>query len=179
MTTTVHLATPPVEVACCRDLALLAPKFRATLERVFAQMKAKGHDPVVAETLRTRDRQRFLYGFGRTYDDGRGVVTMSPDAMATWHGFGLAVDVISASMEWNAPESFWRDLRELATAAGLTSGDDWDRDGVAAGPDPDERFSDRPHVQWGPPMKRSPSPRAAELYRTGGMTAVWAEVGAL
>jgi hypothetical protein len=164
----------PREVPVTRSLDVLAPKFRAALELVLADMRAAGHTPLVVETLRTDERQRFLYGFGRTYDDGRGRVTFSQSASETWHGYGLAADVVCADRRWGATDAFWADLGRFARARGLRWGADWDHDGETA----DESFTDRPHLQWGPPMRRSPSPRALELRQRGGLVAVWKEVGA-
>ena len=127
---------------------------------------------IVAETLRTPERQQFLYGFGRRYDDGRGVVTYSSDADETWHGFGLAADVWSRSKLWRAGDEFWKKLHQLARKHGLVSGADWDNDG-------EMDDWDKPHLQWGAPMRRSPSPRAARLMKDGGFEAVWREVGAM
>lgn len=167
-TTTVHpkLPPPPRAVPVCRDLAVLAPRFRVAVVRMLERMTARGLDPVVSETLRTSERQRFLYGFGRDYDDGRGVVTHSRDADETWHHYGLAVDIISARLAWDAPKSFWDALGAAARAEGLAWGGDW------------VSFRDLPHVQWGSPMRQSPSPRAPRLVAEGGLPAVWREVGA-
>ena len=107
----------------------------------------------VFETLRTDDRQRFLYGFGREYDDGRGVVTNSRTAMDTWHGFGLAVDIVDRAKLWNAPDDFWWVLGTSARRHGLVWGADWNGNWSSA----DERFMDRPHIQWGNGMRRRPS----------------------
>ena len=170
-----RFGTVPAEVPAVRDLAVLAPKFRAALERVLADLRGLGMDPLVIETLRTHDRQRFLYGFGRDYDDGRGTVTYSSDADETWHGFGLAADVISQADRWNAPLAFWEALGRSADRHGLLWGADWDGDGDWR----DERCTDFPPLQWGPPMRRSPSPRAGRLLASGGPPAVWREVGAL
>lgn len=161
------LPAPPHEVAASRDLSDLAPRFRERLIEALASLRAAGHDPAVAEAFRTPERQAYLYGFGREYDDGRGIVTNAASAFTSWHGYGLAVDVISASQGWDAPRSFWDALGAAAERAGLTWGGRW-------------KFADLPHVQWGPPMRVSPSPRAAELLREGGgLRAVWREVGAL
>jgi peptidoglycan L-alanyl-D-glutamate endopeptidase CwlK len=157
----------PPEVPAIRTLDGLAPKFRAKVERLIDAMHAKGYDATIAESLRTDERQHFLYGFGRDYDDGRGVVTNAPTADAGWHKFGLAVDIISSSQEWDAPLRFWVMLGALAQHEGLAWGGAWDR------------FPDRPHVQWGEPMRRSPSRHAVELYAGGGLEAVWREVQAL
>lgn len=167
------LPKPPAEVPPCRDLTRLAPRFRLALGRALAEMHRAGFDPVVHETVRTDARQRFLYGFGREYDDGRGVVTQSRAAGNTWHSYGLAADVISRSLAWDAPAKFWRALEVAAEAEGLVSGADWDRNDAT-----NAAFKDLPHVQFGPPMRRSPSPYAAALYADGGCARVWREVGA-
>lgn len=161
-----------------RSLHVLAPKFRLEVDRVIHDLVHDGLDAVVYETLRTNERQAYLFGFGRLYSDGRGVVTHSRTADQTWHGFGLAADIISRKHGWDAPAAFWQALGDRARARGLRWGFDWDMDGVPTDADPDERFADRPHVQWGAPMRRSPSPRAVQLRATGGLEAVWREVGA-
>lgn len=168
------LPAPPKEVPVNDDLSGLAPKFRAKVERVLDRMRAKGHDPIVFETHRTEARQRFIHGFGRAYDDGRGIVTHSQNADETWHAFWLAVDIISKSKLWDAPAQFWIDLERIAEDEGLVSGRDWDGDDATR-----QGFVDGPHIQWGKPMRRSPSPRAARLLALGGYSAVWKEVGAL
>lgn len=167
--------TVPAEVKAVRDLSVLAPKFRKALEAGMARLMALGFDPVVVETLRTHDRQRFLHGFGRDYDDGRGIVTFSSDADETWHGYGLAADVIPRREGYGAPSWVWAAYGRAWRAEGLRWGADWDHDGETK----DETFLDYPHVQWGPPMRRSPSPRAARLVQSGGPPAVWREVGAI
>ena len=165
----------PDTVRAMRDLDALAPRFRTSLERVLGTLRGLGLTPHVVETLRTTERQTYLYGFGRDYDDGRGIVTYSRDADETWHGFGLAADVVCARQWWNAPPAFWDALGRACARERLRWGGDWDMDGEST----DETFLDRPHVQWGPPMRRGPSPRAARLLLDGGLTAVWREVGAL
>jgi hypothetical protein len=167
--------TVPAEVRPVRDLAVLAPKFRSALERVLATMRGLGFAPVVIETLRSGERQRYLHGFGRAYDDGRGVVTHSADWDETWHGYGLAADVVCGNAFWAATPEFWEALGRACARERLRWGGDWDGDGDSR----DERFLDRPHVQWGPPMRRSPSPRAARIVADGGPPAVWREVGAI
>ena len=168
-------AKVPAEVPVVRDLSVLAPRFRSALERVLETMRGLGFTPLVAETLRTDARQTFLYGFGRDYDDGRGVVTHAADADETWHGYGLAADVVCAKHLWGATPAFWEALGRACARERLTWGGDWDGDGDSR----DETFLDRPHIQWGPPMRRSPSPRAGRLLAQGGPPLVWREVGAL
>ncbi len=170
-----RLPAPPAEVPVVRTLEGLAPEFRRRLLVVVGDLERAGFDPWIFETLRTHERQTFIHGFGRLYDDGRGIVTQSEDADETWHGFGLAADVISRQHRWDASPAFWRALGAACRTHGLTWGGDWNGNGRSD----DERFVDRPHVQFGAPMRRSPSPRAARLLASGGMEAVWAEVRAL
>lgn len=172
-TTTTARRLPPVpadmRAAVNAALEPLAPAFRRALEAACDQVQRElGVRPRIFETLRTPERQRELYGFGRTWDEvpPRGIVTNSRDALDTWHGYGLAADVIHPTLLWAAPATFWSAIGEAARAHGLTWGGDW------------ARFPDRPHVQWGR-CRRSPSERARNLRRIGGDAAVWREVVAL
>lgn len=161
------LPLPPAEVPRLSAVEHLAPRFRGALLAVCEDVREAGWPPLIYETLRTDARQQFLFGFGRLYSDGRGVVTHSADADETWHGFGLAADVVHATKYWSAPSEFWEALGNAARRHRLEWGGDW------------VSFRDRPHLQWGPPMRRSPSPRAARLRESGGLPAVWREVNAL
>lgn len=156
-----RLPAPPSGVPIQRSLDGLAPAFRAKVERL---LEAVPHSQV-AETLRTEDRQQYLFGFGRFYDDGRGIVTHSETALDTWHHYGLAADLVHRSLGYTAPRAWWQQLGVAARALGLEWGGDW------------PSFRDYPHVQWAP-MRRSPSPSAAQLLAAGGPARVWAVVKA-
>lgn len=160
------LPAPTRNVPRNNSIGCLAPKFREKLAKVIAEMKSEGYSPVIYETCRTNERQRFLYGFGREYDDGRGKVTNSKNHEHTWHGFGLAVDIVDGEDGWDAPDDFWNSLERACDKCGLFWGGDW------------PTLRDLPHVQWGLPMRRSPSPNAAKLFAKGGNEAVWKDVGA-
>ncbi len=143
-----------------------APGFVAKTDRLEAAMRTKGWHIYRIETLRTAERQTWLYGFGREYDDGRGQVTNAPTALNGWHLFGLATDYGDSRYDAGSePKQFYRDLEQCAVAEGLVSGSDWKRE-------------DEPHVQFGPGMRVTPSPRAAQLLASGGLPAVWQAVGA-
>ena len=148
----------PPEVPVQRDLALLAPLFRKAVERTLAKL-AGGRMEWPFETLRTEDRQQYLYGFGRDYDDGRGIVTNAELADTSWHAYGLAVDIVEKdNTPWLAPTSFWDNLGRAAEAEGLVWGGHW-------------KHRDIPHIQWG----RCPvSPRFTDraLMQTDGREAV-------
>jgi peptidoglycan L-alanyl-D-glutamate endopeptidase CwlK len=156
-----RLPLPERDVPACRSLDGLAPKFRAALEAMLAEMP----DAKVAETVRTPERQSFLYGFGRDYDDGRGIVTNAPTALTSWHAYGLACDLTHREHEWAAPLAWFQKMGECAERHGLQWGGRW-------------RHPDNPHVQFGT-LKDTPSYVAVGLYTTGGKEAVWKAVSAI
>jgi len=160
------LPPPPKEPKAVTNLDVLAPKFRDAVLHAFDSMHALGFDPIITESLRTAERQQWLYGFGRDYDDGRGVVTNAPTGQWSWHFFGLAVDVTSKKMPDQPGWTFWSNLGGAARRNELTWGGSW------------IRFTDLPHLQWGR-CRQSPSTRAIQLYNEGGFEAVWHEVGAM
>jgi peptidoglycan L-alanyl-D-glutamate endopeptidase CwlK len=154
----------PPEVPVQRSLDLLAPKFRDAVLKTLARV-AGGRPEWPFETLRTLERQEYLFGFGRAYDDGRGKVTKATTALSSWHGFGLAVDVVEKDgSPWDAPPSFWLDLGTAAELEGLTWGGRWGT-------------PDLPHIQWGK-CPASPTPSDKDLIIASGMHAVWSKYGA-
>lgn len=159
-----RFGTIPPEPPRQNALDLCAPKFGAAVLATLHSMQDDGFDPYVYETLRTDAREAWLYGFSRDYDDGDGWRTNAQSALYSWHGFGLAADIISESQKWDAPESFWVALGAHAASNGLTWGGTWKK-------------QDLPHVQPDN-LHDSPSDRARQLIADGGLAAVWREVGA-
>lgn len=157
------MTSTPAPHAVQSDLRLLAPRFGLALADALNALHRRGIDAVVYETLRTPARQAWLYAQGRTAPGD--VVTNAATVWTSWHGYALAADVISASQGWGAPAEWWQAMTREMKARGLVCGADW-------------QMRDLPHVQWGRPMRTSPSPRAHELYVAGGLAAVWAEVRA-
>ena len=157
----------PPEVPPQRSLDGLAPRFRVLVEDLVDALECQGFDPVVAESLRTDERQKYLFGFGRQYDDGRGVVTHSAVGHTSWHFYGLAVDVISRSRGWNPGSAFWTALGAEARIRGLVWGGDW------------RALSDFPHIQFGSGMPDSPSATHAEMHVRAGVAELWRALGAM
>lgn len=122
---------PQPEPTRHKSLTELAPQFSS---KVFELVTAIPN-AVVFEALRTDERQRWLYGFGRDYDDGRGIVTKALSAFTSWHAFGMAVDIIHDKLEWSAPKEWWQRLGDKAVKLGLHWGGNW-------------HSRDLPHVQW-------------------------------
>jgi hypothetical protein len=157
------LPPPPPEVPASNDMLLVAPVFAAKVFGVVKTMERQGFDPIVFEAFRSDARATYLAGFGRDYDDGRGIVTNALDAKRTWHRYGLAVDIISKTKEWDAPERFWAALADAAKAEGLAWGGTW-------------KFADKPHVQWVcDHMLVSPSDYDWQVLQSRGCEGIWRE----
>jgi peptidoglycan L-alanyl-D-glutamate endopeptidase CwlK len=156
-----HLAKPT------NDVDYLAPLFRAAVERAIAEC----NDPInnlsamVYETYRSNELQEVYYARGREVIPPPEPVTNARTNLYSWHGYGLAVDVIHKSKGWDPGDKWFRDVAAIFKKHGCKWGGDW-------------TSPDRPHFQWGK-CKPSPSPVARELMTTRGVEAVWEAVGAI
>lgn len=173
-----------------RDLDKLAPKFHLAIAQCLEKCHAAGVDAVVYEAYRSNELQQLYYRRGRPpTPEWPHPVTNAPDNTFSWHGYGLAVDIISQKDRWFAPdpklmltmtplvqaayrsqraregERWFALMAQICKECGCDWGGDWSH------PDP-------PHIQYGT-LKASPSDRARQLLRQGGMEAVWRAVGAL
>lgn len=146
-------------------LELLAPRFALAVEAALTDCDAAGLDAVLYETYRTDELQRIYFARGRTRCPPWSPVTNAETNLASWHGLGLAVDVIHRRQRWAAPREWFRAVAQHFKRHGCDWGGDW-------------MHEDLPHFQWGR-CKASPSDRARELYAKGGFTAVWKEVEAV
>lgn len=143
-------------------LDALAPVFRRNVEAILAEVEREK----VFESLRTEARQAWLYGFGKTWDDGRGNVTNARTALGGWHIYGLSVDIVEDDASpWVAPQSFWQSIGLAAERHGCKWGGRWKR-------------VDLPHVQHGG-CPKSPTPEDAKLFLANGPEAVWVKYGAI
>jgi peptidoglycan L-alanyl-D-glutamate endopeptidase CwlK len=146
------------------DLEVLAPKFRDAVNAAIAECTARKLDAIVYETYRSLELQAHYYERGRTIIPPRDTVTNAPTNLFSWHGFGLAVDVISKSKQWGAGDQWFADVAECFREQGCRWGGEWKK-------------PDLPHFQWGL-CRPSPSDLARELLASGGMRAVWQAVHA-
>jgi len=96
-------------------LVLLVPYFRNRVIALLDRMKARGFDPVVFETRRSKKRQQYLYWIGRRIQKNRKPVTWT---MNSRHNVGKAVDIISGEYGWN-DKAFFDALAEEANIQGL------------------------------------------------------------
>jgi peptidoglycan L-alanyl-D-glutamate endopeptidase CwlK len=153
------------------NLALLAPAFRACVEAALAAC----NDPtrvggplqaMVYEGYRSQALQAIYFQRGRTVKPPPRTVTNAPTNDTSWHGYGLAVDVVHQTKFWNPPngDAWFEAVAEIFKANGCNWGGDWTQ-------------ADLPHFQWGR-CAASPSDNARAMLRDDGVTAVWAAVGA-
>lgn len=165
-----------------RDLTKLPSKFRDEVEASIADCNADGLDAYVYEAGRSRALAELYFKRGRTIIPPKRKVTNAPNETFSWHGFFLAVDVISRKYAWfdnaaararwpdpderaAAGKAFWRACARHFKNHGCKWGGDW-------------KQQDDPHMQWGK-CKASPSNEARRLLAAEGLVGVWRAVGAL
>jgi hypothetical protein len=146
-----------------RDLAKLAPFFRTAVEAAIAECNAPPHnlDAMVFEAHRSEALQQLYFARGRTIIPPTHTVTNARSALFSWHGYGLAVDVVHRTKFWEPEggEAWFANVATIFKKHGCKWGGDWTK-------------PDTPHMQWGK-CKPSPSDRARELIAQGGVQAVW------
>jgi peptidoglycan L-alanyl-D-glutamate endopeptidase CwlK len=148
------------------DLGLLAPLFADAVRAALDECEHIELDAMVYEAYRSQELQALYYARGRTVRPPEKPVTNAPTNRYSWHGYGLAVDVVHRTRFWEPTEGlvWFAKVAAVFKKHGCSWGGDW------KSPDP-------PHFQWGP-CKPSPSDAARALLDTQGIVAVWRAVGA-
>ena len=151
-----------------RDLALLAPAFRKAVEDAIRECNAPPNNlgAMVYEAYRSQTLQAIYYARGRTTVPPTRTVTNARTNLLSWHGYGLAVDVIHQTKLWSPDGgmAWFRKVADIFKKHGCKWGGDW------TSPDP-------PHMQWGR-CRPSPSDEARRLIAADGIEAVWRAVSA-
>lgn len=155
------------ELMVNRDLERLAPEFARAVGKAIAACRAANLDAMVYEGMRSQALQAMYFQRGRTVKPPSRPVTNAPTNMHSWHGFGLAVDVVHRTKFWSPPggERWFEDVGAIFKQHGCTWGGDW-------------TMADLPHFQWGR-CPAGPSEVARQLIATQGMHAVWNHFGAI
>lgn len=149
------------------DLTLLAPKFSAAVTAAVTECFSQ-HPPLevrVFEGLRTGGRQAWLYAKGRTRLPGP-TVTNAKTNLTSWHGYGLAVDIVHKTEFWTPfgndsakNEAWFANVGAVFKRHDCNWGGDWHK-------------PDTPHMQWGR-CTASPTQGAIDLIVSTGIKAVW------
>lgn len=177
----------PHGVVVIRDERILAPRFRAGVDAALEECHGLDLDAVTFETYRTNELQGVYYERGRTVKPPEHPVTNARTNLYSWHGFALAVDVISKSEGWfnpaAKPELRLLDSHDPKVQAYVARGQKWFADVAAVFKRHDCKWGgdwlnpDPPHMQWWR-CKPTPSDLARQLLAQGGLERVWQEVGA-
>jgi hypothetical protein len=148
------------------DPTLLAPMFRAAVTEAIEECNNDINrlDAIVYETYRSNELQAVYYCRGRTVRPPQNPVTNAMKNLYSWHGYGLAVDVIHRTKQWEAGDAWFASVASIFAKHGCKWGGHW-------------RSPDQPHFQWGL-CKASPSDDARKLMYESGVQAVWEAVGA-
>lgn len=155
------------ELMVNRDLSRLAPAFSKAVADALAECQAQGLDAFVYEGYRSQALAAMYYQRGRSVKPPDRPVTNAPTNLHSWHGFGLAVDVVHRTKFWSPPqgEAWFRWVAAIFKKHGCAWGGDW-------------KMADLPHFQWSL-CPASPSDVARQLINSQGMQAVWAHFGAI
>lgn len=153
-------------------LQLVWPTLSSKIEQMATMLEGEGISIRVTQGLRSWSEQDALYAQGRTTPGS--VVTNCPGGHS-YHNFGLAVDCVpsqfgpgqSYNPDWNINHSSWGRMESVGQSLGLISGSTW------------RSFPDAPHFQiTGRFPEGAPDDEVRQLFRDGGMQAIWQEVTA-
>ena len=146
-------------------LSLVHPALADKIRRMAEALELEKITIRVTQGLRSWDEQAKLWAQGRTTPGER--VTKAPGGWS-WHNFGMAVDVAPDKdpgpgfiPDWNLAHPAWGRIVAVGESLGLTSGISWE---------------DEPHLQLtGPFPVAAPNDEVRQLFKDGGMQAVWDE----
>src|ERR1051325_9194859 len=112
------------------DLRYLAPLFRDAVEAALAefntaQRESEKSRAIVYETFRSDALQLIYYAKGRQTPPPGQTVTNAKSNLYSWHGYGLAVDIIHEKKEWGAAPEWFADVAAVFKKFGCKWGGDW------------------------------------------------------
>lgn len=155
------------------------PELAAKIHQLYEMLMGEGLEIRVTQALRSWQQQQDLYAKGRNpalahlgphgdIVDKSLVVTNCPGGHS-YHNFGMAVDCapddptkVGYQIDWNAGHPQWKRMASVGQSLGLDSGAMW------------RSFPDAPHFQLtGRFPEGAPNDEARQLFKDGGMQAVW------
>jgi peptidoglycan L-alanyl-D-glutamate endopeptidase CwlK len=120
---------PPAEPAKNAEWSKLDSSFALRLDQLFRAMAEQGLECVMIEGLRSKERARWLWGWGRKWGVPGRFRTKRDPASLEGHRIGMAADVweIDDGRVVCPPPAdlFWRTLGGEAKRLGLVWGGDW------------------------------------------------------
>jgi peptidoglycan L-alanyl-D-glutamate endopeptidase CwlK len=132
----------------------------------------------VCQGLRSWNEQQALYEKGRAFIDGKWMVSSKSSIVTncppghSWHNFGLAVDLCLDDSKhegfqaiWDDKDIRWQKMVSKAKEMGFVCGVEF------------RSFPDKPHFQMTGRFPVSPDSEVRQLFKDGGVKAVWDESG--
>lgn len=117
-----------------RDLSLLHPIVKQNAELFLEHCKKLGYNIAVSETMRSKERQDYLYAQGRTRP-GAVVTNAKGSDMSSYHQWGLALDIFQNVKGAEYEQDFLQEVGKIAESFGFEWGGRW------------TSFKDMPHIQ--------------------------------
>ncbi len=151
-------------------LANIYPRLADKIRNMAVMLQGEGIEIRVVQGLRTWADQDALYAQGRT---APGKIVTNARGGFSFHNLGLAVDCAPSQLgpdrpftpDWNSGHANWKRMEAVGVSLGLDSGANW------------IRFVDAPHFQLvGSYSEGAPNDELRQIFKDGGITAVWAEV---
>lgn len=132
----------------------------------------------VCQGLRSWNEQEALYQKGRAFINGVWIISSKSSIVTnciaghSWHNFGLAVDLCldddklpSFQPDWNNKDPRWHQAAEIGEKLGFVVGANF------------RSFPDNPHYQMTGRFGVNPDDEVRQLFKDGGIKAVWDESG--
>jgi len=151
-------------------IRLLHPLLGERLVQLAYLLSLEGVDIRVVQGGRTWKEQDVLYAKGRTVPPiGKKFAVTNAKGGESWHNYFMAADVapddpdiLGWQPDWHPDHPSWKRIVEVGTDNGLVSG---------------VSFHDLPHLQLTGRFPVSPTDEVRQLFRDGGIQAVWQESG--
>ncbi len=151
-------------------LSLVWPLLAAKIHTLAEMLLQEGIEIRVVQGLRSWTAQDALYAQGRT---APGAVVTNCKGGDSYHNFGMAVDCVPSQFapdqpynpDWNPVHPTWKRMESVALSLGLTAGCNF------------RTFPDNPHFQLtGQFPAGAPDGEVKQLFKDGGMAAIWVEI---
>ena len=146
--------------------------------RLLTSLELEGTWAEVCQGLRTWNEQQALYEKGRAFINGKWIVSSRSSIVTncvsghSWHNFGLAVDLCLDDAKhpgfqalWEDKDPNWQKMVAKAKELGFVCGAEF------------RTFPDKPHIQMTGRFGVNPDDEVRQLFKDGGLQAIWDESG--
>jgi peptidoglycan L-alanyl-D-glutamate endopeptidase CwlK len=160
-----------MDTASEAKLQLVHPQLAGKVRQMADQLALSGVTIKVTQGLRSWNEQLAIWQKGRDSDgnvvDSKAVVTHAAPGHS-WHNLGLAVDVApfaDNTPDWSLNHPVWKRIEAVGESLGMVAGAEF------------RSFPDWPHFQLTGVFPVSPNDEVRQIFKEGGISAVWNESG--